>query len=199
MTRSEFQENLEVALETLRAHKVRSGLTVLGIVIGITAVISVAAIIQGLNGYIAHRVEQMGSRTYMISRFSMSAGFGRVPEAIRKRKYLDPGYADIIRETCPSLESVSPLSGRPISPGSFGADQANEVTYGSERVERIILRGFEPGAPPPFRSWPSPTEGTLPSSTWIIPVRWSSLATASPILSSRPLTRSAKVSASTAS
>jgi len=144
MTRSEFQENLEVALETLRAHKVRSGLTVLGIVIGITAVISVAAIIQGLNGYIAHRVEQMGSRTYMISRFSMSAGFGRVPEAIRKRKYLDPGYADIIRETCPSLESVSPLSGRPISPGSFGADQANEVTYGSERVERIILRGFEP-------------------------------------------------------
>ena len=49
MTRAEFRENLLVALDTLRTHKVRSGLTVLGIVIGVTSVISVASIIEGLN------------------------------------------------------------------------------------------------------------------------------------------------------
>ena len=52
MTRAEVRENLLVALDTLRTRKVRSGLTILGIVIGVTSVISVAAIIDGLNGYI---------------------------------------------------------------------------------------------------------------------------------------------------
>jgi putative ABC transport system permease protein len=42
MTRAEFHENVMVAMDTLRSHKVRSGLTVLGIVIGVTSVISVA-------------------------------------------------------------------------------------------------------------------------------------------------------------
>ena len=49
MTRAEARENLLVALDTLRSHKVRSSLTVLGIVIGVTSVISVASIIDGLN------------------------------------------------------------------------------------------------------------------------------------------------------
>ena len=125
MTRSEAYENMMVALDTLRVHKVRSGLTVLGIVIGVTSVISVAAIINGLNGYIAQRVEDMGSRTYYISRFSMSSGFGRLPEKIRKRKHLVPTDADFLRETCPSLEAVTPLSGRPFGPADMKAFQPN--------------------------------------------------------------------------
>ncbi len=144
MNRVEIHENVLVAFDTVRAHKVRSALTVLGIVIGVTSVISVASIIQGLNGYVAARVEKMGSRTYFISRFSMSSGFGRVPEKIRKRKYLSPDYAPFIQEVCPSVESVTTFTGRPISPGQFGAEQANEIRYGAERVERIILRGVEP-------------------------------------------------------
>ena len=50
MTRTEVNENLCVALDTLRSRKIRSALTILGIVIGVTSVISVAAIIDGLNG-----------------------------------------------------------------------------------------------------------------------------------------------------
>ncbi|MBK5290088.1 MAG: ABC transporter permease [Acidobacteriia bacterium] len=144
MTRVEIHENVLVAFDTLRTHKVRSALTVLGIVIGVTSVISVASIIQGLNGYVAARVEKMGSRTYFVSRFSMSSGFGRVPEKIRKRKYFSPDYAAFLQQVCPSVESVGTFTGRPLTPGSFGADQANEIRYGSERVERIILRGVEP-------------------------------------------------------
>lgn len=144
MTRAELQENLFVALDTLRAHKIRSFLTVLGIVIGVTSVISVAAIIQGLNGFISKRVEAMGSRTYFISRYSITSSFGRIPEKIRRRKYLNFSDADYLRAACPSLEIVTPFSSRPGSPGSFASDQANDVRYGAERVERIILRGVEP-------------------------------------------------------
>src|SRR5271157_3603394 len=55
--------DLVVALDTLRTRKVRSGLTILGIVIGVTSVISVAAIIDGLNGYILNRIRSFGSRS----------------------------------------------------------------------------------------------------------------------------------------
>jgi putative ABC transport system permease protein len=144
MTRAEFTENLRVAMDTLRQHKVRSGLTVLGIVIGVTSVISVAAIIEGLNGYISQRVEKMGSRTYFISRFSFAAGFGRVPEKIRRRKFIQMSEAAYLEEVCGSLRAVAPFSGRPISPADPGAQQPNVMQYGSERVERIVLRGGGP-------------------------------------------------------
>jgi len=63
MTRQEVFENLAVAFDALRARKVRSGLTILGIVIGVTTVISVAAIIDGLNGEIKERVSRLGSKS----------------------------------------------------------------------------------------------------------------------------------------
>jgi len=59
---------LHVALDTLRAREIRSALTILGILIGATSVISVAAIIGGLNGYIQNRIKTFGSRSLFITR-----------------------------------------------------------------------------------------------------------------------------------
>ena len=88
MTRHEVVENLSVALDTLRASKVRSGLTILGIVIGVTTVISVASIIDGLNGEIKERVQKLGSNTLFITRIPPMQNATRLPEKIRVRKYL---------------------------------------------------------------------------------------------------------------
>ena len=102
MTRNALRENLLVALDTLNSRKVRSGLTILGIVIGVTSVITVASIIDGLNGYIQARVQSFGSKTFFVTR--LPAGrFGRPPEKIRLRKYLQLGDAPFIKETCPSV------------------------------------------------------------------------------------------------
>ena len=68
MTRAEVRENLLVALDTLRSRKIRSALTILGIVIGVTSVITVAAIIEGLNGMVASRVQKFGSQTLFVMR-----------------------------------------------------------------------------------------------------------------------------------
>jgi putative ABC transport system permease protein len=133
------RENLFVALDTLRAHKVRSSLTVLGIVVGVTSVISVAAVIDGLNGYIQGKVEQLGARTYFISRIPAGPRLGRLPEKIRVRKYLQPEDAARIKALCPSLTYVTTFGTRAF----FFGDQ-NDIRYGNERVERIILRGTEP-------------------------------------------------------
>ena len=63
MTAGELKENLAVAMDTLRSRKVRSALTILGIIIGVTSVICVAAIIDGLNALILSRINSFGSRS----------------------------------------------------------------------------------------------------------------------------------------
>ncbi len=144
MTRAELREAMEVAMETLRTHKVRSSLTVLGIVIGVTSVISVAAIIQGLNRFVAEKVEKLGSRTYFITRFPPGTfSFGQLPEHVRQRKYFQYSDARNVAEWAPSVEFITVFGTRMAIPGLSGAG-SNEVSYGGERVERFILRGVEP-------------------------------------------------------
>ena len=87
MQPSQARENLIAALDMLRSAKVRSALTILGIVIGVSSVISMAAIIQGLNRFVQDRVESLGSRTYFVSRFPPGTDPSRWPESIRTRKF----------------------------------------------------------------------------------------------------------------
>ncbi len=96
MTRHELFENMSVALDTLRSRKVRSGLTILGVVIGVTSVIAVASIIDGLNGEIKERVERLGSNTLFITRIPPMQNAARLPQKIAIRKYLEDGDADFI-------------------------------------------------------------------------------------------------------
>ncbi|MGB9612298.1 MAG: ABC transporter permease, partial [Bryobacteraceae bacterium] len=136
MTREELVENLWVALDTLWAHKVRSLLTLLGIVIGVSSVIGVAAIINGLNRFVSDRIERLGSRTYFVGRMGFGMDPGRLPERIRRRKYLEYEDARKVKELAPAVEKITALGTRAFF---FGA--ANEVRYGGQRVENVIVRG----------------------------------------------------------
>jgi putative ABC transport system permease protein len=141
MIDSRWAENLSVAWYSLSARKVRSLLTLLGIVIGVTSVIAVAAIISGLNRYISDRVEKLGSRTYFISRIQVGPqNFGRLPERIRKRRNFEYSYSRELRERCPSLDIVSIFGTRA---AFFGTP--NEIRYGAEKIENVFIRGVEPG------------------------------------------------------
>src|SRR5438477_222288 len=140
MTRVEIKENLFVALDTLRSRKVRSGLTILGIVIGVTSVISVAAIIDGLNGYIQHRIQSFGTRSFFITRIPAGMGPGRLPQKIRTRKYLEIGDAHYLKEIVPGLDVAAAFANRI----NFGATTPDSIVYGNEHVERLIIRGTQP-------------------------------------------------------
>ena len=140
MTRSQLRENVLAAVETLRAHKVRSGLTVAGVVIGVASVISVAAVIQGLNKFIQDRVEGLGSRSYFVTRFPFGSDPSRFPERIRVRKYLQYGDAEFVRATSPHVDAVTTFGTR----AAFFGD-VNRIQNGKgELVENAILRGAEP-------------------------------------------------------
>src|SRR5437016_11686029 len=104
MTPSQARENFLAALNTLRSSKVRSALTVIGIVIGVSSVISMAAIIGGLNKFVQDKVESLGSRKYFVSRFPPGTDPARWPERIRIRKYFEYNYADYIRRDAPDMK-----------------------------------------------------------------------------------------------
>jgi putative ABC transport system permease protein len=139
MTLAQARENFLAAMETLRSAKVRSALTVLGIVIGVSSVISMAAIIQGLNKFVQDKVESLGSRTYFISRFPPGTDPTRWPERIRTRRYLEYDYADFVRQAAPDVHIVTTVGTR----GFFFGD-TNLITSGDHSVEKLIVRGAEP-------------------------------------------------------
>jgi putative ABC transport system permease protein len=112
MTASQARENSLAALETLRSSKVRSALTILGIVIGVSSVISMASIIQGLNKFVQDKVESLGSRTYFVTRFPPGSDPSRWPESIRTRRYFEYDYAGFIRQAAPDVQVVTTFGTR---------------------------------------------------------------------------------------
>ena len=139
MTLAQARENFFAAMQTLRSSKVRSALTVLGIVIGVSSVISMAAIIQGLNKFVQDRVESLGSRTYFLTRFPPGTDPSRMPERIRIRRYIEYNYAEFIRAAAPDVSNVTTVGTR----GFFFGD-SNLITSGNHSVEKVIVRGAEP-------------------------------------------------------
>jgi putative ABC transport system permease protein len=139
MTAAQARENFLAAMQTLRSSKVRSALTILGIVIGVSSVISMAAIIQGLNKFVQDKVESLGSRTYFLTRFPPGMDPAHMPERIRTRKYLEYTYADFVRQAAPDVQNVTTVGTR----GFFFGD-SNLITSGNKSVEKVIVRGAEP-------------------------------------------------------
>jgi len=139
INRAEWREILGVALATIASQKLRSFLTMLGVVIGVGSVISVAAIIHGLNSYITGKVMEIGSQSFFISRFDPGVPIDRWTEEIRSRRHLTAEDAAAMRERCPTVHKASPVLTR--IPGLGGS---NEIRYGNNRVEEPFLRGGEP-------------------------------------------------------
>ena len=66
MARGQTRESVKLALETLRANKLRSGLTILGIVIGVTTVITISSVINGINNRVSGWVTSLGSNVLWV-------------------------------------------------------------------------------------------------------------------------------------
>jgi putative ABC transport system permease protein len=101
---SHVRENLWLALDTLRTHKFRSFLTVLGVLMGTTTVILVASLIQGLNQQMADVAEGFGTRTMFIYKLPPFTFNPTREERLRKPITYDDAMA--LKAECPDLEDV---------------------------------------------------------------------------------------------
>ena len=100
------KENLALALDTLRTHKFRSFLTVLGVLIGTTTVIAVASIIAGLDRQLVQMAEQWGTRSLWIYKLQLGTPH-RLTKEERLRKPLTFDDAIAIRQQCPAVEDAA--------------------------------------------------------------------------------------------
>src|ERR671921_634997 len=108
MTFDDVKESAKIALSTMRANKLRSALTILGVSVGVITIIFMVSIIQGLNRAFAQQIEALGSNTIFVSKFDPS--FGRMPSAEeRQRKELTWEDAEALHTEAQSLASVSPM------------------------------------------------------------------------------------------
>jgi len=104
--RHQVRENLLLAFDTLRTHKFRTLLTILGVLIGTATVIGVASIFKGLDQQVVEVMEGFGTRTLIIYKFD--PGFrAHLTREERMRKPMTYEDAMAIRDLCPSVESVS--------------------------------------------------------------------------------------------
>jgi putative ABC transport system permease protein len=101
------RENLAMALQTLMAHKFRSFLTVLGIIIGVLTVIVIASILTGMRQNVITFVEDFGTNNIFGFHLGMGPQFGRRPREEWLRKPLTPADALALKEQCPSVQDVA--------------------------------------------------------------------------------------------
>ena len=129
LLRSDIYENLKMALATLWQHKLRSFLTILGVVIGTMTVIVIAAFVSGIEARVSKEIESFGTNSIYAYKFDPGFNFNPSAEE-RMRKPLSYKDALALQAECPSLTYVAPF----MSPVDF---------IGGPFTERINVRHRE--------------------------------------------------------
>jgi putative ABC transport system permease protein len=136
MTLFEVKEGILMAFTAIRTNKMRSFLTVLGVLVGVASVIGMVSIITGLNNSMAKQIESLGSNVIYITQHEM-VHLGGTSAEERRRKDITEEHANAISEYCPSVGAVSPEN-------HFWARGGNKVKYGSEKANRPAIVGVLP-------------------------------------------------------
>jgi putative ABC transport system permease protein len=102
------RENIRFAARALTAYKLRSALTVLGIVIGVTTVIAMVSIIEGFNNNVTRDFQSFGATLVQFQKTDPRFGPGNGDESERQRKNLTYEDAEALKRLCPSMLAVSP-------------------------------------------------------------------------------------------
>jgi putative ABC transport system permease protein len=127
-------EAIRIALQSLWANKLRSVLTLLGVVIGVAAVIAVVTFVNGINGYVAEKIFNLGADVFII---------GKVPNVItdadtfietNKRKDITMGQYQALVDGCTECRLV----------GAAVRNLSGKVAYGAQSSSDTMVRGWTP-------------------------------------------------------
>jgi len=131
-----YSENLNQAMDTLRAHKMRSALTIFGVVLGVSVIMLVAALITGFNRKVEESINQIGADSAFVSKWDQHRHDGRPPQEELQRKPLTPDDARVIAENCPAVESATAWIAPPWQ-------QSHSIRTKAGEVAGIDFRGVQ--------------------------------------------------------
>ena len=132
-----YNENLKQALDTLRAHKMRSALTVFGVVLGVSVIMLVAGLLSGFDQKIQENINQFGADTAFITKWDQGRHNGPPPLEERQRKPLTVEDAKALEESCPAVKNVTAFM-------MTNWDHAHAVRTKAGEVTGIDFRGVQP-------------------------------------------------------
>lgn len=126
------REGVQIAVEALRSNKVRSALTILGIVIGVATVMAMAAVITGVRSSITSQLEGMGPRNFVVNRFDQT----KIRFADGSRRPPWEGRPSITLQERSLVASLPSIRSAAVAVGA----RAN-VRYGTKNVEGVNVMG----------------------------------------------------------
>jgi putative ABC transport system permease protein len=142
-----FSEAVTIALQSLRANKLRSFLTVLGILIGVSSVIAVVAITDGLDRYMADKVLELGGRSFSVDKMPAIITSHDQWTAMNRRKNIELTDVEWVRRHCDLCSEVGAQQSRG-SNAKYGRVKQNnvQITGITENIPRIgSIRDLEAG------------------------------------------------------
>src|SRR5947208_14822830 len=133
-----FLEGIRIALLSLWANKLRSVLTLLGVVIGVAAVIAVVTFVNGINGYVAEKIFNLGADVFIISKISpVITNIDQFLEG-QKRKDLTMDDFQAVLEECHHCVMI----------GASTFNPSGHVKYGEQSISDSWIRGLTPAMAP---------------------------------------------------
>lgn len=130
-----FFETVKLALSAIWAHKLRSFLTLLGMIIGMTAFMVVLSLLQGFNAYVDEKIAGIGSNSFTIQRFDFSdfQNSDTIAAAQRRNKELDFDELEFIRARSQLIEKI----------GAKSTGTIRDIRRGSETLRDVRISGAE--------------------------------------------------------
>lgn len=131
-----LSETLLLALSAIWAHKLRSFLTLLGMIIGVTAFMVVLSLLQGFNTYVDEKIAGIGSNSFTIRRFSFEdfKNTDTIAEAQRRNKELTFDELEFIKERAQLIDKI----------GAKALPNTSEIKRGAEVMQDVTVDGVEP-------------------------------------------------------
>ncbi len=120
---------LRISYDALRANKLRSGLTLLGVIIGVTSVMTIISALEGMQGAIAEDLNRLGPATFVVTRMGIVTSEDMFWEKI-KRKPLNLTNAEQIEKGCTYCDKISPR----------GYSEAR-VKYRDQAIRNVLIGG----------------------------------------------------------
>lgn len=129
-----ISEAIKIAFLSLWANKLRSALTLLGVVIGVAAVIAVVTFVNGINGYVATKIFSLGADVFIV--FKVSPAVTNVDKFLEgeKRKDLNMDDYRAVREGCKLCAYV----------GAYARNNSARVNYGAQAITDTMVQGMTP-------------------------------------------------------
>lgn len=131
-----FREIIAMSLDTIRTQKMRSGLTVLGVVIGITSIVGMTSMIRGFDDSLREVIADVGPDTIFLVQFSgISLAAGDDLSELLRRPSLTPDDAEAIERLAPTIDSVGVVL------GEGGPPTQARLFYNGERTKNLNILG----------------------------------------------------------